>query len=245
MKADRWVIIGLLWRGVTGPVSAGEAQETQAVPAESAISVSFAVELASTYYWRGFNLTDGTWVAQPEIQVRHLPSGLWFSLWNSHALHDRRASGDADEVDLTAGWDVPLGPRLEAGFGGTLYVYPRGSGEAGWSRELFARMGLPAVPLAPAVTFYHDFDQGRGGYVTLSGGHAFRRLELGLESGFSFHQYTQKSGFTDLVADMSYRLDLGDHGSLAPFLRLGLIRDRERNPDDAMLWFGLSLSWEQ
>jgi hypothetical protein len=245
MKTAQWVLAGLLWPGVASAVRAGETEDARPVVAERPFAVTFAVEMASTYYWRGFNLTDDTWAVQPGIQARHLASGLSFSLWSSHAMGNRRIAGDADEVDLTMGWDRPLGRRLEVALGGTLYAFPRWNGENEWSRELFAGLSLLEVLLAPSATYYHDFDQGNGGYLAISGSHAFRRLDLKVESGFSFRQYTEKSGFTDLVAELSCGLDLGGQGLLAPFLRLGVIRDRERNPDDAMLWFGFNLSWEQ
>lgn len=245
MKTAPWVLTAILCPAVATQVRAADPQEARSTAAEGPYEVTFSVEMASTYYWRGFNLTDDNWVVQPGIQARHSASGLGFSVWSSHALGDRRITGDADEVDLTMEWIRRLGRHLEVAAGGTLYAYPRWNGENEWSRELFAGLSLPEVFLAPSATYYHDFDQGDGGYLAVSGSHAFRRFELSVESGFSFHQYTERSGFNDLVAELSCGFDVGTRGSLAPFLRLGVIRDRERNPDDAMIWFGFNLSWEQ
>lgn len=243
MARIRRLLFALILFG--SPAQAGRAAPATGEEHSEPFSLSFLADLASTYYWRGFNVTDRHWVIQPEVQAAHNPTGIWFNFWASHTVEGRLETGEADEVDLTLGWMRSWGRHVAAGVGGIVYVYPRLPGDEGRSRELFANLKFIDLPMTPGLTYFHDFDLGRGGYLQLTGLQEFGKFELGLESGVNFEQYTGKSGLSDLSARFAWNWELGDSGWLSPYVRMAWIRDPERNPDEAMVWIGVNLGWER
>lgn len=207
-------------------------------------TVGVSVDLTSTYYWRGFNVTDDHPAIQPTLAVRHNRSGLFFEFWSSHALSNRSDFAEADEYDFTLGWDFSLGSQAGLTLGAIAYVYPRLEREEDLSREFFAGLYLVDVPLNPSVTYYRDIDLGDGGYLELGASRCLGDLALGADLGFSFEQYTPRNGLSDVVLKAAYTIPIGAEGSIAPFVNLAVVNDSARNPDDTVFWFGVTLAWE-
>jgi hypothetical protein len=214
--------------------------------AASPFRVGAAADLVSTYYWRGFDLTDHNPALQPDLTVTHDPSGLFVDLWASAALDDRSWTRDADEIDLTVGLDHSVSSAVAVSVGAIFYFYPRLDPTEDWSEEAYVGVSFPGLPLGPSATYYQDFNLGDGGYLRIGGSHSIGALSLSADSGFNFRQYTNRTGFTDLVLGASYDITLGESGaSLTPYVRFAAVDDKQRNPDHTEAWFGLSLGWER
>lgn len=235
------LLIGII--NVHGLWASDDGAEPPVDEGSSPWAVDVVVEFSSKYFWRGFDVFPDSWVWHPELEIGHQPSGLWLNLWVAQAVQKRDEYGLGDELDLTLGWDRPLGKGVVAGIGGILYWYPRFDGEDERTRELFARCQFQDLPLSPEVAYFHDFDLGRGGYLQITGDRQLRDFELGFESGFTFKQYTSKSGLSHLALSLAYVREFGGGGWISPFVRGALIADEERNPDDATAWFGVSIGW--
>jgi hypothetical protein len=213
---------------------------------KQALSASAAADLVSTYYWRGFDITDHHPAFQPGFTLTHNPSGLWVNVWGSAALDERSWTRDVDEIDLTVGLDRSLSSAVDFSVGAIVYLYPRLEPAEDSTEEAYAGLSFPSLPLSPSATYYQDFNLGDGGYLLVGGSHSIGALTLSADSGFNFKQYTDKTGFTDLVLGASYDLYLGTSGTyLTPYVRFAVVDDKERNPDNAEVWFGLSLGWDQ
>lgn len=214
--------------------------------ADAPVGVSATADLASTYYWRGFDLTDHNPALQPDLTLTHNPSGLFIDLWGSAALDDRSWTRDLDEIDLIVGLDHSLSSTVDVSAGAVFYFYPRLNPAEDSTEEAYAGLSFPSLPLSPSATYYQDFNLGDGGYLLVGGSHSIGALTLSADSGFNFKQYSDKTGFTDLVLGASYDINLGESGAyLTPYVRFAAVDDKERNPDSTEVWFGLSLGWDR
>jgi uncharacterized protein (TIGR02001 family) len=214
--------------------------------ADPALGISATADVVSTYYWRGFDLTDHEPAFQPGVTLTHNASGLSLNLWGSIALDDRSTTRDVDELDLTVGLDRSVGEALDVSLGAIFYFYPQLAPEEDSTEEIYAGLGFPSAPLSPTITYFQDLNLGDGGYLLIGGSHSVGALTLSADSGFSFKQYTDKTGFTELVLGASYDFVLGSSGAyLTPYVRFAAVDDKERNPDNTEFWFGLSLGWDR
>ena len=224
-------------------LSAGTYGEDKKEP--DPISLGASGEVVSEYYWRGYDITDGRPAFQPNFDLSHGPSGLWFNFWGSFALADRTQTRETDELDLTVGIDRSVNSALDLTAGAVFYVYPRLDPNEDLTEELFLGFSLPSLPLTPAVVYFQDLSLGDGGYLQVGGSHSIRDLTLSLRSGFNFKQYTKKTGFTDLVLGAGYDIRLGAGGYLTPSVNFAVVDDKERNPDSSELWFGIRFGWDR
>lgn len=209
-------------------------------------SLNATADVVSTYYWRGFDLTEHNPALQPSFTLTHNPSGLSVNLWGSTALDERSWTGDLDELDLTVGLDHSLGSAVDVNVGAIFYFYPRLEPSENSTEEAYAGLSFPSLPLSPSVSYFQDFDLGDGGYLLVGGTHSVGGLTLSADSGFNFKQYTERTGFTDLVLGASYYLYLGTSGAyLTPYVRFAVVDDKERNPDDTEFWFGIAVAWDR
>lgn len=233
----------MLWLTLL-PITARLAAEDKA--ADPPVGLNVAADLVSTYYWRGYDLTDHNPAIQPSLTLTHHPSGLSVNLWGSAALDARSRTRDADELDLTVNLDRSLNASVDVSLGAIFYFYPRLGPAEDSTEEVYAGLGFPSVPLRPTATYYQDVDLGDGGYLLISGSHSFGALTLSADSGFNFKQYTEKTGFSDLVLGASYDLYLGTSGAyLTPYAMFAAVADKERNSDDTEFWLGVSFGWDR
>lgn len=158
------------------------AQEGEAPASPRPLGLTVAVDAVSTYAFRGVDVT-GVPAVQPWATLSLGSTGLSLTAWGSWAVRDRVARlpystvltrGDADEADLTAAFSRAVGPAaLSAGY--VAYLYPQ---QGYTTQEVYAGIGLPTAPLAPALAISYDFDGTdgpdggldavKGAYVSLS-----------------------------------------------------------------------------
>jgi hypothetical protein len=181
------------------------AQEQKALFSELGIEVSGDMNFSSIYLWRGIML-DGDPVMQPGIYFKSPPSklgrlkfGFWFSrdLSNKDALH----SSETDYIlDYTYNF-----PSVDVSFGHIYYDFPDAlpsdGAPKGFSREMYAGLAFPKIPLSPSLLYYFDYGEkedggGQGSYTVLNLSKSlpftFRDLAMSLDlSGHVGHNNKQ------------------------------------------------------
>lgn len=168
------------------PVSAlaQDAQADVVVEAEEpavnsgAISLSGGFDLATAYFFRGYNQEDQGLIVQPFLNLYFTlsdsetnPVTAYIGTWNS--FHEEKTGADPGsfgawyESDLYAGVDVGLGGGFTIGAIYTLYAYPNGAfdtiEELGFklSYDDTGKLGLPFA-LKPYVGVYFETDDDNG-----------------------------------------------------------------------------------
>ena len=131
---------------------------TAALAQDKVLGYSIGADVVSEYVFRGQSFGQESLQPFAEVSYGNFTAGSWFSTGFGA---DSELSGD--ELDLYAGYSVPLEGDISLDLGATYYHYPQGgalfeteNGNAG-SYEVSASVGFGAVPLAPSVTAYYDF----------------------------------------------------------------------------------------
>lgn len=190
---------------------------------EHKVSGGAAVDIMSNYVWRGQKLSDGV-AYQPSIWLDY--RGFGFNLWNNYD-HE---SGELTENDLTFYYGRSFQKlSLEAG-----YIY-YALDTAKDTQEFYASASYDIL-LSPSATFYYDFVEGDGGYLTLSIGHSFNNIwkvmdreitmNLGAEMGINFENEilglnNKGKTFTDLYNgnfSLSFDIPLIDKFAVSPII---------------------------
>ena len=239
----RTLLAATLIAGSSAVASAAGAQD---------VSVSTGVDLVSDYVFRGVSLADTAVQPYVELGVGNFTVGAWAST----GLGDTSILA-GDELDLYAGYSVPLDGALSLDLGVTYYHYPQGGdlfstndGTSG-TYEVSAALGFGEVPLSPSIAAYYDLTLEA---FTLEGavGHSVgigekQGLDLGLTvghvdgDGFSY-EWGQASaalshGFTDDVsvyAGVNYTLNSED--------ALNYSRILNGEPKGDLFWAGMGIS---
>lgn len=153
------------------------------------ISITSSIDSVSEYVFRGVSLGGNSIQPSTEISVGNFTVGAWYSVGLG-------ADSDvqADEVDLYAGYSVPLDGPISLDLGITYYHYPQSGavfetegGSAG-SYEVYGSVGFSDIALSPSASVYYDFTLES---LTLEGslGHSFDlsrpgwSTDLGLTGG--------------------------------------------------------------
>lgn len=120
------------------------------------ITVSGNIALVSDYRFRGVSQTDKGAAVQGGITVSH-ESGLYVATWASNLSGWGTFGGSNMELDLVAGYKVPLGDGLALDAGVTWYMYPSGADKTDFAEpyvKLSSSIGpvsmLAGVAYAPA-----------------------------------------------------------------------------------------------
>jgi len=132
-------------------VSPALAQEEPAGP----VTVSGSVGLVSDYRFRGVSQTDKGMAVQGGITLTH-ESGLYAGTWASNLAGWGTFGGSNMELDLFAGYAVPLGENVTLDVGLTWYMYPSGADTTDFAEpyvKLSSQMGpvkgLVGIAYAP------------------------------------------------------------------------------------------------
>lgn len=142
------------------------AQETASEP----FTVSGTVGLVSDYRFRGVSQTDKEMAVQGGLSVSH-ESGLYAGTWASNLAGWGTFGGSNMELDLYAGYLVPVG-GLSLDVGLTWYMYPGGADDTDFAEPYVKLSGaagpvnlLAGVAYAPkqqALGNYSNTPQSRG-----------------------------------------------------------------------------------
>jgi uncharacterized protein (TIGR02001 family) len=146
-------ILALALGGMLGATQAAAQSPVSLFP----IAPVVGVDLASTYLFRGVDVTDAP-ALQPWATVGLGNTGLSAGVWSSFAVADRDEVGALDEVDLTAAYNRTAGP-VAFGLGYIAYIYPSSTLDY-TTQEVFGTLGLAGLPLTPALSVFWDFDGG-------------------------------------------------------------------------------------
>ena len=180
--------------------------------AESEITVDYG----SSYIWRGQVLNSAA-VVQPGMTVT-TPIGVYLNAWgNMDATKKNELGGKFTEVDLTAGYSLPLEGPVSVDVGAINYLFPyhneQGEDALDETSEIFASAGLDVL-LAPTLSAYYDIDEIKGAYVNGSIGHSYAvtekvSLDGGLSLGWGSSKYNggyfgeESSKLNDINASLS------------------------------------------
>ncbi|MDD2236876.1 MAG: MipA/OmpV family protein [Kiritimatiellae bacterium] len=205
---------------IKGTVCMGLLALASIVRAESEITVDYG----SSYIWRGQVLNSAA-VVQPGMTVS-TPIGLYLNAWgNMDATKKNELAGKFTEVDLTAGYSLPLEGMVSMDIGAINYLFPynseQGEGGVDETTEVFASIGLDVI-LAPTLAVYYDVDEVKGAYVNAGIGYSYAAteavsLDAGLSIGWGSSKYNEsyfdedESRFNDAQASIgaSYALAEG------------------------------------
>lgn len=156
------------------------------------------VDYGSSYIWRGQVLNSAA-VVQPGMTVS-TPIGLYLNAWgNMDATKKNELGGKFTEVDLTAGYSLPLEGMVSIDVGAISYLFPynneQGEDGADETAEVFASIGLD-VPLAPTLAVYYDVDEVKGAYINAGIGYSYAATEAvsvdaGLSIGWGSSKYNE------------------------------------------------------
>jgi len=122
------------------------------------IEVTSTIDTVSEYVFRGISLGENSIQPGTELSVYGFTVGSWYS-----AGFGDDSAVQNDELDLYAGYQLPLEGALQLGIGGTAYIYPQGnsindsSGGTVATYEVNATAGLEDVFLSPSVFAAYDF----------------------------------------------------------------------------------------
>ena len=241
-------------------------------------------DVLSAYVYNGLAYNDEA-VFQPGLDVAG-PLGLGYSLWADMDLTDNPAStapntaGEWSEIDLGLNWTAPRVGPFSPSVGGIYYVYPQSGSvvatnadgtvasvseaPADGSYEVFAKIAVEDVLLAPAVKFCHDLDNTDDWIALFTVGHGFDlvdklSLNLGAVLGFAGDYYVESNygsgdgaAFTHAQFDavLTYALtekaSVGLKGSYSALLD-GDVRDAVDSggvyPDTDVLFGGVNASY--
>lgn len=114
-----------------------------------ALTVSGSATLASDYRFRGVSQTDEGMAVQGGVTLSHT-SGFYFGAWGSNLAGWGTFGGANMELDLFAGFKVPVGEGT-LDLGGTWYMYPSGADETDFA-ELYAKLSGTAGPMSLTAT---------------------------------------------------------------------------------------------
>jgi uncharacterized protein (TIGR02001 family) len=120
------------------------------------VTVSGNVTLASDYRFRGVSQTDKEVAIQGGVTVSH-ESGAYAGAWGSNLAGWGTFGGANAELDLFAGYKLPLGEGVALDVGLTWYMYPGGADKTDFA-EPYAKLSgslgpvsmLAGVAYAPA-----------------------------------------------------------------------------------------------
>ena len=151
MKTRLFVLmLGVIAAGVFVPLTA------MAVD----VSGSANVDILTNYVWRGQQLSDDHGVVQPSLEASY--EGVTVNFWANEDLQNSQHT----ETDFTLSYSREI-EKLSVDVG---YIYYALDGFDD-TQELYISLAYDIIG-SPSITYYGDFDEGRGGYLVLAIGHS-------------------------------------------------------------------------
>lgn len=120
--------------------SSAFAQETETPD----VTVSGSVTLASDYRFRGVSQTDKEMAVQGGLTIAH-KSGVYIGTWASNLSAWGTFGGANMELDLIAGYELPLSDSATLDVGLTWYMYPGGADKTDFA-EPYVKLSGTAGP---------------------------------------------------------------------------------------------------
>lgn len=124
------------------PAAPAFAQEVET--SASDITVSGSATITSDYRFRGISQTDKEMAVQGGLTIAH-ESGIYFGTWASNLAGWGTFGGANMELDLIAGYKVPLSDSAMLDVGLTWYLYPGGADKTDFA-ESYVKLSGTAGP---------------------------------------------------------------------------------------------------
>lgn len=217
------------------------------------VSGTANVDVLTNYMWRGQQLSDDHGVVQPSLEASY--KGVTVNFWANEDLQNSQHT----ETDFTLSYSRSY-KKLSVDVG---YIYYALDGLDD-TQELYLTLAYDIIG-SPTITYYGDFDEGRGGYLELSIGHSLElprgmTLNGGFTTGINFQNAImgldrKGSRFTNFYnGEVSASLDIPitDNFSLTPQVAYSFamntdaqaaIRAASLDGDDYSVYGGLGLSF--
>ena len=152
---------------------------------EQNVSGSISVDVMSNYVWRGQKLSN-SWVVQPSVSINYgsFSSNIWANYDTDSMIDEGDGHGEITETDITANYNFSF-DKLTIGIG---YIY-YALNSASDTQEIYVSASYDILP-HPSLTFYYDYDEGKGTFIVASIKHSFDLakdipLELGASASFN------------------------------------------------------------
>ncbi|OGW37155.1 MAG: hypothetical protein A2Y97_01100 [Nitrospirae bacterium RBG_13_39_12] len=152
---------------------------------EQNVSGSVSVDVMSNYVWRGQKLSN-SWVVQPSVSINYgsFSSNIWANYDTDSMIDEGDGHGEITETDITANYNFSF-DKLTIGIG---YIY-YALNSASDTQEIYVSASYDILP-HPSLTFYYDYDEGKGTFIVASIKHSFDLakdipLELGASASFN------------------------------------------------------------
>ncbi|AJP74584.1 hypothetical protein TS85_16590 [Sphingomonas hengshuiensis] len=110
------------------------------------VTVTGSVALVSDYRFRGVSQTDEEMAIQGGITVSH-ERGIYGGIWGSNLAGWGTFGGASMELDLIAGYKLPLSEGTALDVGVTWYMYPGGADKTDFA-ELYAKVSGSLGPVS-------------------------------------------------------------------------------------------------
>lgn len=130
-------------------------------PGPSDVTVSGSVALASDYRFRGISQTDKAMAVQGGLTVAHR-SGLYAGAWASNLAGWGTFGGANMELDLIAGYKLPLADGAAIDVGLTWYMYPSGADKTDFAEPYVKLSGTAGPATLTAGVAYAPRQQALG-----------------------------------------------------------------------------------
>ncbi len=185
MKENRIIALVILVAGLgvlSGSFNAWAEEEKPTASADAAF--------LSRYVWRGYALSDDSFVIQPSATLGYKGFGLnlWGNLDTDFDDGDSTTSDKTEwtETDLTLSYDTNFGP---VGLGlGYIYYALDGTDD---SQEFYVSIGLDTL-LSPTLTIYREVAHFPGWYVNFGVSHSIdlsKKMSLDLGGSVGYYSY--------------------------------------------------------
>lgn len=208
-------------------------------PAEKVWEGSVGYDLSSQYIFRGVDITGNNWLSSPSASVSAY--GFTAGYWAGYG-HDDLTGSDSDyqENNFTLTYTTDIADDQLAVTGGYIfYQFP--DGDLHDTHELWASLAANMF-LSPTATWYWDFDEVGGSYLTLGVSHSFDMNEVfGLDDsvawtvdpsaslGIDFDYNSNGTDLNDILFGISTSVQLTDqleiHGSINASIALSGLND--------------------
>ena len=162
-------------------------------------TASADIGVFTKYMWRGFELSDDSFVIQPSATVGY--KGFSFNMWGNLDTDVAGTSGDAkwNETDMTLSYDTSFGPvAVGAGY---IYYALDGVDDA---EEFYVTGGLD-VFLSPTLTAYREIAELQGWYINMGISHSFelpRGMTLDLAGSVGYY-LSEDDNFVEFDDDLN------------------------------------------
>ncbi|MCI4655116.1 TorF family putative porin [Sphingomonas aquatilis] len=133
----------------------------QAAPSDPALTVSGSVAITSDYRFRGISQTDKEMAVQGGLTIAH-ESGVYVGTWASNLSGWGTFGGANMELDLIAGYKVPLSDSATLDVGLTWYMYPGGADKTDFAEPYVKLSGTAGPATLTAGVAYAPKQQALG-----------------------------------------------------------------------------------